>query len=63
MDVEVEIVLSAINVICLIGGFYNYRKGWSDESHDLFQHQRMTDLEIEMLNKKVEKLYGIGHSR
>ena len=63
MDVEVEIVLSAINVICLIGGFYNYKKGWAEEKHEICQHQRMTDLEIEMLNKKIEKLYGTGHSK
>ncbi len=63
MNEEVEIILSVINIVCLIGGFYNYRKGWVEERHEICQHQKMTDLEIELLNKKVEGLYGPGHSR
>lgn len=62
MDSLISGMLSFINIWCLIIGFYVMKSRWGEEQKEAKEYRRMTELEIRMLNNKLEAMDGHSHS-
>jgi hypothetical protein len=58
MDSSLFLLIIAANIGCVYGG-YCFLKGFChEEEREFREHRRMTELEIRMLSKKIEKVSG-----
>ena len=55
-------ILSLVNISCLVIGFYVMKSWIGAEENEMRQYRRMTELEIRMLNNKLEAMDGHSHS-
>ena len=62
MDSLFSGILSIVNISVLAAGFYIIKLYWAREEGAMTQYRRMTELEIRMLNKKLEAL-NVGGNR
>lgn len=60
MDSLISSILSIVNISCLTIGFYVIKGWWQKEEGEMKSYRRMTELEIELLNRKVEAINGGG---
>jgi len=56
MDSAISTILSIVNISCLVAGFYFIKGYWSREEGEMKEYRKMTELEIRMLNNKLEAL-------
>jgi hypothetical protein len=58
MDSLFSGILSLVNISCLGIGFYVMKSWIGVEENEMRQYRRMTELEIRLLNKKLEAKDG-----
>ena len=61
MDSLFSGILSFVNISCLVAGFHIIKVYWGHEREEMQMYRKMTDLEIKLLNKKIEGLDGGGN--
>jgi len=54
MNISFILILTAANIGTLSVGFYLMKKFCCEEAREMRSYRRMTGLEIELLNKKIE---------
>lgn len=55
MNISFILILTAANLGTLSVGFYLMKKFCCEEAREMKSYRRMTGLEIELLNKKIEE--------
>jgi hypothetical protein len=58
MDMFTIVVISFVNIGCTIVGFYVMQARNMEEDREKKSYRRMTELEIRLLNKKIEEVSG-----
>lgn len=58
MDISFFIMFSIVNISCIYAGYVFLTRICDDESNEMKKYRKMTDLEIKLLNKKIEEMYG-----
>ena len=54
MNISFILILTAANIGTLIVGFYLMKRFCCEEAREMRSYRKMTGLEIELLNKKIE---------
>ena len=54
MNISFILILTAANIGALSVGFYLMKKFCCEEAREMRSYRKMTGLEIELLNKKIE---------
>ena len=61
MDSLFSGILSIVNISILAAGFHFIKVYWDREEGSMREYRRMTELEIRILNNKLEALGGNNH--
>jgi hypothetical protein len=61
MDSLISGIISFVNIVCLMAGFYFVKIYVHREQEEMRKYRKMTGLEITLLNKKLEGLNGGGN--